>query len=792
MKSPKENEIVEFLVEVFENCARHQSLTVLAIDDIQWMDPLSWKVIQGLYKKGCKRMMIIAISRPLQDYSLKIDPLFWDELQLEAQNAIPNFYNIVVSAMDREDMPGLISSRLGCSADLVGAEFCGDIYEKSGGMPYFACELVDEIKRQDSLVRDERGAIRWSTNEKGILPLDKSIFSSIDSLFLRRLDALDGGLTILLQLCAVLGFEFQLSELMRLYISCQSSSLDSEDLDHYIEDLLQAAVEGNVLVEALSGGNKSIEDEDKTIDEGDEDESDEGLPLDEKLCLSVDPISSSDRFYRFTHAIWRNCILDTLLMERKHEIHRAIAISMEAETLKHNSTDYSVMLRILGHWKDGKNTAKASETALQIHHTFDRLGLFRQSLVVLQEVLPLWNADIVKREEDIVVFYDKSDTTVDDQPKFLEQYGPKDLKLIIQLLIAKGRCMGSVCEGKGQFLAFHNAHFVLRYAVQAGEIENRQVSFPIFSALLLLLKLGETPLSSHDECAYEQAVVRDFVIETQRHGSPAHICRALAAKAGVFAKYGMLERALETKQEMHNIYQGGSYSEEITKAYGSDRAIQCYGLAILWYDILGREKELEIQTEFILNKLVPQIDLTNVHNTFMLLFPLMCSMKRRGMALRAREILVSNVIEKFEEHFGEGKSTFFRSMYKPTEILYGLAGGLWSDTTSETWDEMVQWTLKSETGTFSPHMESATQGIGRDGKGTVAEICLILVKSGPLDDEASLLLLGKGLKLAKESIEKSKGKEISLYSYNQAVEVYKELINLEKLLCSHSWQRVVA
>lgn len=96
---------------------------------------------------------------------------------------------------------------------------------------------------------------------------------------------------------------------------------------------------------------------------------------------------------------------------------------MEAETLKHNSSDYSVMLRILGHWKDSKNTAKASESALQIHHTFDRLGLFRQSLIVLQEVLPLWNAEIVKREEDIVVFCDKSDTTVDGRICFVSQIG---------------------------------------------------------------------------------------------------------------------------------------------------------------------------------------------------------------------------------------------------------------------------------------------------------------------------------------------------------------------------------
>merc|ERR1719232_1368827 len=113
----------------------------------------------------------------------------------------------------------------------------------------------------------------------------------------------------------------------------------------------------------------------------------------------------------------------------------------------------------------------------------------------------------------------------------------------------------------------------------------------------------------------------------------------------------------------------------------------------------------------------------------MLLFPVMCTMRKRGMALQARELFRSKIVQKFEEFFGdEGKTTFFRSLYKPTDILYGLTGGYWCNATVEVWQEMVDWALESGTGTFSPHMESAAQGIGRDGKGTIAEICLLLVE----------------------------------------------------------------
>lgn len=333
-------------------------------------------------------------------------------------------------------------------------------------------------------------------------------------------------------------------------------------------------------------------------------------------------------------------------------------------------------------------------------------------------------------------------------------------------------------------MAFHNAHSVLHYAAHADDIEDRAVSFPVFSALLLVLRLGETPLSCKNERIYEQTVVRDFVRETEQHGRPAHICRALAAQAAIFAKYGMLERALETHQKMHDIYICGSYSEEISMAYGSDRAVQCYGLATIWYDLLGKKEELESQTDYILNNLIPRLDLKNVHNTFMLLFPVMCTMKRRGMALEARHIIISNIIEKFEEYFGEGKSTFLRSMYKPTEVLYGLAGGLWQDGNTEIWDEIVDWALQSETGKLSAHMESATQGIGRDGKGTVAEICLLLAKSSRMDDDIRrLCLIEKGMMLVEESLSylltfKSRGSQLSLYAYAQSVEVHTSLIIL--------------
>merc|ERR1712048_1144531 len=137
--------------------------------------------------------------------------------------------------------------------------------------------------------------------------------------------------------------------------------------------------------------------------------------------------------------------------------------------------------------------------------------------------------------------------------------------------------------------------------------------------------------------------------------------------------------------EMHRVYSCGSYSQEISASYGSDRAVQCYGVATIWYALLGKKEKVESLTDYVLNNLLPQLDLKAVHNTFMLLFPVLCTMKRRGMFQEARHVFSVNITEKFKQHFGEGK--------------------------------------------FSPHMESATRQLGRDGTGTVAEICYLLAKS---------------------------------------------------------------
>jgi len=220
-------------------------------------------------------------------------------------------------------------------------------------------------------------------------------------------------------------------------------------------------------------------------------------------------------------------------------------------------------------------------------------------------------------------------------------------------------------------------------------------------------------------------------------------------------------------------------------SYGSDRAVQCYGMAVLWYALLEKKEELESLTDYILNNLLPQLDLKNVHNTFMLLFPVLCTMKRRGMFQEARRIFTANITEKFQEHFGEGKTTFFRSMYKPTEILYTLGGGSWLDANIKPWEEMVDWALQSETGKFSPHMESATRGVGRDGTGTVAEICYLLAKSDIVHNYGNLAkrlhLIEKGIILVEESLEKTKDSKVNLYAHNQSLEVHEALLNLATL-----------
>ncbi len=124
-----------------------------------------------------------------------------------------------------------------------------------------------------------------------------------------------------------------------------------------------------------------------------------------------------------------------------------------------------------------------------------------------------------------------------------------------------------------------------------------------------------------DECSYEQELVEMFVLETKLHGDPVHYGRALGMKAEHFARLGKFSEALEVFDVLAKIYDVDKHSAAICKAYGSDRCAQVFSLSVTWNILLGYERKAREICEFVLDNLIGKMDVKNVHNTLMIIFP---------------------------------------------------------------------------------------------------------------------------------------------------------------------------
>jgi len=279
--------------------------------------------------------------------------------------------------------------------------------------------------------------------------------------------------------------------------------------------------------------------------------------------------------------------------------------------------------------------------------------------------------------------------------------------------------------------------------------------FAVFSGLLLCLKAGPVTLSKEESVAFEKHLSGNFVLVAERSGEMAHVCRALAAQSQTFAKFGNFDRALSIQKRLEDMYSPSKFSVIISNSYGSDRAAQNFGQATIWYDLLKAEEKVNTQIDFVLHQLLPMMDLENVHNTFMLMFPVMNAMKKRGRGFESYNIFKMCIVDKFEARREEGKSTFFLPLYKPILVLFHLLAMETKDTETicSPPAEYLEWVLQGNQGQFSRHMESGVITLGQDGKTIVAEICLILaMRCKQITEEKRRKVIAKGIRLANDSL----------------------------------------
>lgn len=658
-KAPDLQKIVDFIADAFIRSTKHLYLVLLCLDDVHFLDEMSWKVVQAIFERGKKVLMLLG-SRPPVSNPLSIDSTFWDNLQGKYCDE-GRFSQLNLGPLSESEVRTLTAAALGQSVDDIDETFIQSTMSTSGGIPHHLSCVLDAIKRNHLTRRITNGKIGLRSSLSG-----ESNFASVNELQLSRIDALDFNVRNVLQLCAVMGMEFELIDAALAYSEMFANVKDQirqNEASASLRLALDAAIEEGILEQSY------IMTEERNAEEGDiggRSMGDVSISLKRR---QAHPFYLNNRRIRFTHDSWRQTVLNVLLDERKQEIHHHVAASLERDlendvALNEDDT-FDRRMIVFRHWKLSGNFDKASLMALSMGSQMMWFGFNSQAILLFEDVLStLTNAKIA--DEDAEQHFGIS------QP-VLDSLTTGELEALVRILIAKGKSHSTLLQVERGWDAYEGALDIINNTPSADdEGYNRSVSFPIFSGLFVVLKMGAVAEDSGH--TYERTLCERFVEQARLNGDPVHYGRALAMQAETLGRLGLYEEALSVVDEIRGIYDIETQHESICKAYGSDRVAQAFTHSVNFNDALGRTEAAFDACRYVVDHLVPKSSPGNIHNMFVLLYAVVVFLKENGQALRAREIFQLRVVDAFEKHFGSGGSTVSKPMFKPILMLLDLQG----------------------------------------------------------------------------------------------------------------------
>ena len=447
-KPPDLDKILNFIADAFIRCTKHADLVLLALDDVHWMDEMSWKVVQAIFERS-ENVLTFCGSRPPSTNHLAVDEKFWSELH-GAYKEEGRYMEINLGLFSEIDAQEMIAYHLDISVDKIDGSFLRNVFTSSGGMPHYLSYVLETIKRNDLTVELDNGLIGLKSSESAESKLG---FKSVNDLLLYRLDALDSSVRTTLHLAAVLGTEFDLLDAALTY----EEMFDVIDSDRFQSAMELCAhfdvAEKEGILEQVVSSTKHDQDE-------------FGDPADEEgnLCTGLEdvfispsgrkshPLYSDNRRYRFTHDSWKTSILSVMLDGRKEEMHEQIATVLEREIVEETESkdDLELQIHVFKHWNLSGNFTKAAELALMIGGQLMILGLNSQADLLFSDVIVS-----LKNEQGGVSYGDISSSVLDA----LE---PAELELLIKVYIAKGKALCNLAKGRAGAEAYQSALDVSR------------------------------------------------------------------------------------------------------------------------------------------------------------------------------------------------------------------------------------------------------------------------------------------------------------------------------------------
>lgn len=716
---PTMDELVEFLSLAFIRAARFADLGAIFVDDFQWVDSFSWRIFRELCSKASNLVMICAMRSHDKQAQRRLSSAATKQTSQKAQ-----VVEISLGPLDFLDIKKLMSNALSYDEDIIPESLCSDVYQRTGGLPVYVTQTLENIKRKETVEIGKDGLLRWTAEglkEKRALNSSKG-GAMLEETFLSRFDILDVRVRKILQTCAVLGLSFALSDVLQVHPEIKAFD---------VENSLESAVDEMILIEQI----EDDEDEESLTGSG-------GGSLDLKSGTfhSVGTSTHSgatastpgtkyvnDRYFQFSHAMWRKNVLATMLKERKVELHRLIAQSMEKEQVMiFEESDISRLLTLFDHWKACGDFCKSAPLALAVGARLEEWELSAQSLELYEDALDM--------AFDSVESSGKSNQGGDDWVQVSAK--PKVLDLILRLHIRIGLCHQRLGEDDESIATFEDAYNILKTSSKVPGM-SKALTMPILSSLCMLqIEKGFQDKKSKE--SFEK-LLKKFYKEAKATGERVHVGRAVAMQAMHAARSNQLGQAILHVKKLRSVYDFERYSFDMINEYGRDFALECLAESAQWLYLVERHDDAEKLANTLVKKFLPLIDPMDTDSMMVCILPVINVLKLLGRVKDADWLLKKYVINP--THDNSVQSQFWMPLFNP--IAYVLEVNLLED--EEEYDEellreLEEWVLDDENAMYDVELE-------RKAHTLMGELCWRLTNFREDDDPICKKLVAKAEEL---------------------------------------------
>ena len=169
----EQNRLLEAVSQFVTNISREAPL-LLVLDDLQWADPSSLLLLHYLARDVKKTpLLLLAVYRSTDiDAGHPLTPIL-AELKRER---LPQ--SVSLKRMSLEDTSEIIRQIL--EEDEIPTEFCGLVYDKTRGNPFFVEEVIESLREEGVIYRERN---RWRIKEVSEIEFPETVKSVLKTRF---------------------------------------------------------------------------------------------------------------------------------------------------------------------------------------------------------------------------------------------------------------------------------------------------------------------------------------------------------------------------------------------------------------------------------------------------------------------------------------------------------------------------------------------------------------------------------------------------------------------------------